>query len=128
MQWMVLPTLVIFGTGCGQKMKASSPPPAEAKRVQAVRIEELAVEETVYATGTLAAQDRAVLSAKVPGRIDSFRVDFGSKVRKGDLLAQIEKRDFELRRQQADASLAQARARLGVALTGEEDEAQPEKA
>ncbi|HEV8543836.1 MAG TPA: efflux RND transporter periplasmic adaptor subunit [Verrucomicrobiae bacterium] len=90
-------------------------------------MQQTAVEETVYATGALAAQDRAALSAKVPGRVESIRVDLGSKVKKGELLAQIEKRDFELRRLQADAALAQARARLGIALTGEEDEVEPEK-
>src|SRR5262245_19357995 len=54
-------------------------------------------------------------------------VDLGTPVRKGDLLAQIEKRDFELRRQQAEAALWQARARLGLALTGEEDKVEPER-
>jgi len=97
------------------------------KRVRAIAASELAVEETVYGTGNLAAQDRAVLSAKVMGRVDGIFVDIGSQVRKGDLLAQIQKREFELRRQQADAALSQARARLGLALTGEEDKVEPEK-
>jgi RND family efflux transporter MFP subunit len=118
---------VAFSCGCGPKTPAAAESRVEPKRVRAVRAEQLAVEETVYATGSLAAQDRAVLSAKVPGRVESIRVDLGSKVRKGELLAQIEKRDFELRRQQADAALAQARARLGIALTGEEDQVEPEK-
>jgi RND family efflux transporter MFP subunit len=115
--------------GCN-KHAGNAPPsrtPLESRKVRVARIQELAVEETVRANGSLVAQDRAVLSAKVPGRIEAILVDMGSAVKKGDLLARIEKRDYELRRQQAEAALAQARARLGLALTGEEDKAEPEK-
>ncbi len=100
---------------------------SDSKKVRVARVEQLAVEETVAAKGSLAAQDRAVLSAKVPGRVEAIMVDMGQAVREGDLLARIERRDYELRREQAEAALAQARARLGLALTGEEDKAEPEK-
>lgn len=99
----------------------------EARGVRVEHAEELDVEQTIYATGSLAAQDRAELSAKVPGRLESISTDLGSTVKKGDLLAQIEKRDFELKRLQAEAALAQARARLGLALSGEQDDADPER-
>lgn len=99
----------------------------QPRAVRVARAERREVEQTIYATGSLAAQDRAVLSAKVPGRLASIAVDLGSAVREGDLLAQIEKRDFELKRQQAEAALAQARARLGLALSGEEDKIEPEQ-
>jgi RND family efflux transporter MFP subunit len=104
--------------------KAATP---ESKRVRIARVQNMPVEETVDATGSLVAQDRAVLSAKVPGRIESVLADMGSTVGEGQALARIEKRDYELRRLQADAALAQARARLGLSLTGEEDKAEPEK-
>lgn len=114
--------------GCGPRVHTPAEKPIEPKRVRTARIEELGAEETVYATGSLAAEDRAVLSTKVAGRVQSMLVDLGTKVKKGDLLAQIEKRDYELKREQAQAALAQARARLGLALTGEEDQVQPEHA
>jgi RND family efflux transporter MFP subunit len=41
-------------------------------------------------------------------------VDVGSSVAEGELLAQIEPRDYELRVQQAEAALAQARAAVGL--------------
>jgi RND family efflux transporter MFP subunit len=76
----------------------------------------------IAVTGTLAAQEQSTLSAKVAGRIQLFAVDLGSLVRQGDLLAQVEPRDYELRLQQAAAALAQARTALGLPLEGDRDE------
>jgi RND family efflux transporter MFP subunit len=118
---------VVAFCGCSQQAGNRAETRHPAKRVHVIPAQRLEVEETVYATGNLAAQDRAVLSAKVTGRVEATLVDLGTPVRKGDLLVQIEKRDFQLRRQQAGAALSQARARLGLALTGEEDKVEPEK-
>ena len=113
--------------GCSEKTGAKRVEQKEPpKKVSVAKAELLPAEETIYATGTLAAMDRAVLSAKVPGRVQDIRADLGSSVKKGDILAQIEKTDLELKKLQAEAALAQARARLGLALTGEEDKASPE--
>lgn len=87
---------------------------------------ELPSEETVRATGALAAFDRAVLSAKVPGRLERFEVDLGTRVRQGEVLAQIDEREYQLRLEQAEAALAQARARLGLSPQGEDDSSAPE--
>jgi RND family efflux transporter MFP subunit len=111
--------------GCARQPEKSSETKQPAKRVQAYRAREMSVEQTVFSSGSLAAQDRAVLSAKVPGRMERLLIDLGSSVRKGDLLAQIEKSEFELKRRQAEAAVAQARARLGLSLTGEDDKAEP---
>lgn len=111
-----------------QKSGGATQSQLESRKVRITRIARMDTEETVYATGTLAAQDRATLSAKVPGRVESIQADFGKAVNQGDLLAHIETQDYELRRRQAEASLAQARARLGLSLTGEQDSVEPEKA
>jgi RND family efflux transporter MFP subunit len=79
------------------------------------------MERSIPVTGTLAAQEQSTLSAKVPGRLQRLAVDIGSVVREGDLLAQVEPRDYELRLQQAGAALAQARVALGLPLEGEDD-------
>src|ERR1051325_6706772 len=82
--------------GCSRKAQNATNTANAAKKVHVVEAQRLDVEETVYGTGPLAAQDRAVLSAKVPGRVETVLVDLGSSVTKGDLLAEIQKRDFEL--------------------------------
>jgi RND family efflux transporter MFP subunit len=85
------------------------------------------LERTVTALGSLAAYDQATLGAKVPGRLSTIPVDFGSAVERGQLIAQIEQRDYQLRVQQAEAALAQARTRLGLPPTGTDDRIDPEQ-
>ena len=111
---------------CGKpgepQAKVSKSTPARPVELAAARMRPM--ERTISATGTLAASDRSVLSAKVPGRLQQLNVDIGSVVKQGDLLAQIEPRDYELGLQQAAAALAQARAELGLSPTNETDEIQ----
>ena len=79
------------------------------------------MERIVTVIGSLAAIDQATLSVKVTGRLQSLTVDLGTRVKKGELVAQIEPVDYELKLKSADALLAQARARLGLALVGTND-------
>lgn len=80
------------------------------------------MERTVVVTGTLLAQERSTLSAKVPGRLQRLAVDLGSPVREGEVVAQIEPRDYELKLEQAEAALMQARTALGMAPRGTNDQ------
>jgi len=72
--------------------------------------------------GSFAAKQEADLSVKVSGRLKAVHVDLGSEVQAGDLLAEIEPRDYQLDLLQAEAALAQARALLGLPLAGDNDE------
>ncbi len=83
--------------------------------------------QTVIANGTLAAQDQATVGTKVAGRLQSISVDLGSNVRRGQMIARIEPTDYQLRVQQAEASLAQARARVGLSPDGRDDKVNPEQ-
>ena len=98
----------------------------EARQVKVARVEEMPVGASVAVTGTLAAQDEATLSVKVPGRVSAVNVDLGSVVRKGQVVAQVEQQDYRLRVQQAEAALQQARARLGLQPQGDDDRFDPE--
>ena len=99
----------------------------EPRPVKVARVEELPVGASVNVTGTLAAQDEATLSVKVPGRVSSIAVDLGSAVRRGQVVAQVEQQDYRLRVQQAEAALQQARARLGLQPQGDDDRFNPEE-
>ena len=85
------------------------------------------MERTITALGTLQAIDRATVSIKTTGRLRTFSVDIGSAVKAGDVLVQIEPRDYELRIKQTEALLAQARARLGLTVEGGDDKVDIEK-
>jgi RND family efflux transporter MFP subunit len=99
----------------------------EPKPVKLARVTELTMERTVTVTGMLTAYEQATLSAKVPGRLQSITVDLGSVVRRGQVIAQLEQQDYLYRVKQAEAALAQARARLGLALDGKDDHVDPEE-
>jgi RND family efflux transporter MFP subunit len=85
------------------------------------------MERVVTVTGILAAEEAATLSVKIAGRLKEIPVDLGSVVKRGDVIAQVEPRDYELRLQQAAAALSQARATVGLPLEGTDDRFEPEK-
>lgn len=96
-----------------------------ARQVKVAPVEETPFGETVTANGTLAAFDQSTASVKVAGRLSSITVDLGSVVRRGQMIAQVEQTDYRLRVQQAEAALAQARARVGLSPDGKDDAVNP---
>ena len=97
------------------------------REVRTARVEEIPFGEAVTVNGTLAAYDETVASAKVPGRLRAISVDLGTVVRRGQVIAQVEPQDYNLRVQQAEAALAQARARVGLSPDGRDDRVTPEQ-
>ena len=98
-------------------------PPVE---VRVERVEEGGIPEIVAANGELYAEEEATLGPKVPGRIAKLYVDLGDKVKAGQVLAELEKDDYEFRLRQAEALTNQTRARLGI-LDQESDAVTPEE-
>jgi len=128
----VLPGCFVFLGACKSDYPATSrqnqPAQTRAPRqVKTARVEETPFGEAVTVNGTLAAFDQTTASVKVPGRLRSISVDLGSVVRRGQVIAQVEQQDYALRVQQAEAALAQARARLGLSPDGADDRVDPEQ-
>src|SRR5438105_11379639 len=107
--------------------RAASPDTKSARQVKTAKVIEMPVGETVTVNGTLAAYDHTTISVKVPGRLQTISVDLGSVVHKGQVIAQLEQQDYKLRVEQAEASLAQARARLGLSPDGADDRVSSEE-
>jgi len=93
----------------------------QPRQVKTVQVAETPIGETVTVNGTLAVYDQATVGTKVAGRLQSISVDFGTVVRKGQAVAKLEPQDYQLRVQQAEAALAQARARVGLNPDGGDD-------
>lgn len=91
---------------------------APLRKVTVVTAAEKPLEQLIVVTGTLAAEQDVVLGMKVAGRISELKVDLGSVVKKGDVIARLDPADFELRVRQSAAALEQARVRLGLSPTG----------
>ncbi len=106
------------------KAKWAGPAPREVKVTPAA---ERTVARTVSATGTLAADDQVVLGTKVAGRLTEITVDLGTRVKRGQVVGKLDQSDFKFRVEQAEASLQQARARLGLSPTGSDERIDPEQ-
>ena len=85
------------------------------------------------ASGYLVARRKAVVSAKIQGRLAELRVEEGSRVREGELIARLESGDYEaqvhratasVERAQADLAEAERQARVARGLTAEKVMAQ----
>lgn len=110
-------------SGCGKKAapQGQRGPSGPPKTVEVAFATPQPMQRVIPATGSLLAQERSILSAKVSGRLQQLNVDIGTRVSKGDVLAQIEPRDYELGLQQAAAALAQARTTVGLPAQGTND-------
>jgi RND family efflux transporter MFP subunit len=91
------------------------------RQVRVAPAVETLASRTVSASGTLAADDQIILGTKVIGRLGEINVDLGSRVKKGQAIAQIDPSDYRLRVEQAEAALQQARVRLGLPPSGNND-------
>ena len=127
-----LALLPSFSLGCKSDYpasgKAASPDSkTDARQVKTAKVVEMPIGQTVTVNGSLAAYDHTTLSIKVPGRLQTISIDLGSVVHKGQVIAQVEQQDYKLRVQQAEAALAQARARLGLSPDGADDRVSAEE-
>ena len=100
-------------TSCSKQEAArrlGSVPPSAVVHVQKAKLEpHVAVEEVV---GTVRSKQRAVVEAKVSGRVMEYLAFPGAMVKAGELLARIEAPEIQAKADQATAILDQARRDL----------------
>lgn len=72
------------------------------------------LQRTVEVVGSLAADEEVVVSAQAAGELTQLNVDFGSYVAQGQIIGVIDQRDAKLKVEQAEATLKQTLARLGM--------------
>ncbi|HTM68067.1 MAG TPA: efflux RND transporter periplasmic adaptor subunit [Candidatus Binatia bacterium] len=82
------------------------------------RIERGTVVEEVSVTGSLSPSSKISLEPEVSGRIVKLRVDEGSVVKAGDVMAEIDSRDLNAKIASQRASLDSAKARLAELVAG----------
>jgi HlyD family secretion protein len=90
-------------------------------RYETVRAERGRISAKVTATGTLSALVTVQVGSQVSGRIESLRADFGSRVKKGEVIATIDPQLFRAALQQARANRSSALASLEKAKVQAED-------
>jgi len=108
---------IVFLAGCSKKesdnVKAASKAP-DPIAVRTALSEARTVERSIAVTGALFPDEMTTVSAEVPGRLSQINVDFGQSVRKGQVVAELDKQELQLQLERTRASLAQALARVGL--------------
>jgi RND family efflux transporter MFP subunit len=119
--------IVLLLSSCGKQAEQKKVQAAAAPDPVAIRIalaESRTVERTVPVTGALFPDETVTVSAEVPGRVLAVHFDFGQSVRKGQVIAELDRQELQLSLDRAKASLAQALARIG--LDPKQEEATPD--
>ena len=79
---------------------------------ETVVVEKGSISNTVTATGTLEATNTVVVGTQVSGVIEKLYVDFNSKVKKGQLLAELDKSTLNSNLENAEADISNAIAEV----------------
>jgi membrane fusion protein, macrolide-specific efflux system len=108
--------VVLAAAGWGIKRYFFTAP--EAPQVITAKVAYEDIEDTVLASGTIQAQKEVSVGAQVSGQIKRLYVDLGDKVKKGQLVAEIDSttQTNTLRNAEAQVALLTAQRRAKVAL------------
>jgi membrane fusion protein (multidrug efflux system) len=104
--------------GCARRglSEGDAAPKAKADpiaiRVAAAETRQLG--STVSVTGSLQPDESVSVSSEVAGRLAEVRYDFGQSVRRGEIIAELDKRELTIQCERARAALAQVLAAIGL--------------
>ncbi|MBM3810143.1 MAG: efflux RND transporter periplasmic adaptor subunit [Acidimicrobiia bacterium] len=104
--------------------KAATKTTLDPVEIRAAAAESRTVERAIDATGSLYPDEAVAISAEVAGRVSTILVDYGQSVRKGQVIAELDAREYQLQLERSRATLAQALARIG--LNPDQEDARPE--
>lgn len=107
---VIVVLLIVAGALQGRKGKV------EAVQLARVRLED--VTSRVRAPGKIEPRTQVKISADIAGKVVDLRVKEGDRVKRGQLMLQLDDTQYRSSHRQAQASLASARARLREAETG----------
>jgi len=110
-------TIALVLAGCSKnepKAEASSTKAPEPLSVKTVVAETRQIDKAISVTGSLIPDETVTSSFEVAGRIAAIYVDFGQSIRKGQVLAELDKQELSLQVERSRAALLQALARVGL--------------
>jgi multidrug efflux pump subunit AcrA (membrane-fusion protein) len=103
----------LAGAGCGSKstvVQATSPDTAKPVTVATSAVISRPVPADFQETGSFIAEETSDIAPPVAGRVVSTPVDVGARVRKGQVICELDHRDAQLKLDQARAQLEEATA------------------
>lgn len=112
--WLIILGIVVVAIAAIIIAKATK----SAKRELVIRthvVGEYTVENTVTATGTIEPVETVEVGTQVSGKVEKIYVDFNDVVKKGELLAELDKLTLNQSLSRAKASLTSAESQLNYA-------------
>jgi len=116
--FLTIVLLLLVSAGCGRRASnsqvqaASRPDPPLAVKLAGAEARQ--VERSLSVTGTLAPDESVNLSFEVAGPLARVLVDFGQMAHKGQVLAELDQREWLLQVERSRSAVAQALARVGL--------------
>jgi membrane fusion protein (multidrug efflux system) len=118
-KFVALWVMLVLAGGCGSKESVSleklskpSVPISEAKQVEVIEIIPGSISYTLSAVGSLRALEHVTISPKKAGIISKIYVREGDRVKKGQILIQLDDVDARLQVERAEARVREAEASL----------------
>lgn len=117
---VALAAVALALAGCGRKQaveQKNAPPPVVLKGIATETVRQAAHPELLEVPGTVRARTSAVVSPRLPGSVSVLNVREGDRVRKGQLLLQLDARENQASAAAADAAIDEAKRALDEALS-----------
>ncbi len=111
-QWHKIILFLPFILPVSACKEAPPPPPERIRAVKTAVVAELTSGQSRKFPGTVRAVNTSSISFEVGGLVHAVRVDIGNRVKKGELLAVLDKKPFELNVESGRAALSRAHARF----------------
>ena len=112
--WLIILCIVVAAVAVMMIVKATK----SANKELVIRthvVEEYTVENTVTATGTIEPVETVEVGTQVSGKVEKIYVDFNDVVKKGQLMAELDKQTLNQSLSRAKASLTSAESQLNYA-------------
>jgi RND family efflux transporter MFP subunit len=104
-------------TGCGRSDKKTVEAATKAPdpiTVNVASAQSRTIERSINVTGSLNPDETVTVSPEVQGRVLAIRADFGQTVRQGEVVAELDRTEYQIQLDRTRAALNQALARLGL--------------
>jgi HlyD family secretion protein len=117
--WIALTMVVVVAVGVALAWRARTAFAATEVEIAQATLEQSggagqAGTPLLTASGYVVARRKAVVSAKIQGRLEDLRVEEGSRVREGEILARLESQDYEAQVSRSRAQVQQAEAQIAA--------------
>jgi len=109
-----LAAMLTAAVACSKKNEAPKAAAAPAVPVALAPVKSQPVQRAIEVVGTLFGDEDTVIAPKVAGKILSLSHDMGDMVQAGEPLAQIEQTDYALAVAQAELSVKESLAKIGL--------------